>query len=98
MLNSMGVDVYENPHAERVNGIIKNDYLIPYQPKNYDELEKMLTKAVNLYNTIRPHKSLKRLAPHVFEKLINTGLLTKTWVIDKKKKVTKKEKVNISII
>lgn len=98
MLNSMGVDVYDNPHAERVNGIIKNDYLIPYQPKNFEELGKMLIKAVNLYNTSRPHKSLGRLAPEVFEMLIDTGLLTKTWVINKKKKVTKKEKVNISII
>jgi transposase InsO family protein len=98
MQNSMGVDVYENPHAERVNGIIKNDYLYPYQPKNFEGLEKMLIKAVTLYNTARPHKSLGRLAPEVFEMLIGKGLLTKTWVINKKKKVTKKEKVNISII
>lgn len=98
MRNSMGIEVFDNPHAERVNGIIKNDYLRPYQPKNFIELEKMLIKAVNLYNTARPHKSLRRMAPAVFEELINRGLLTKTWVINKKKKVTKKEKVNISII
>ena len=98
MCNSMGVDVYENPHAERVNGTIKNDYLKPYQPKNFNELETMLKKVVNLYNTVRPHKSLGRMAPYMFEDLINRGLLTKTWVVNKKKKVTKKEKVNINII
>jgi len=98
MRNSMGKNVFENPHAERVNGTIKNDYLIPYLPKNFEELGKMLTKVVNLYNTFRPHKSLKKLAPYVFENMINRGLLTKTWIINKKKKVVKKEKVNINII
>lgn len=96
--NSMGKNVFENPHAERINGTIKNDYLILYQPKNFEELEKMLAKAVNLYNTFRPHKSLKRLAPMKFESMIKEGLLTKIWVINKKKKVVKKEKVNINII
>lgn len=97
MLNSMGKTAYENPHAERINGIIKNDYLIPYQPKTFSELEKMLTKAVNLYNNERPHKSLNRLSPNEFEYRVSNGLLTKRWVINKKKKVSKKEKVNISI-
>jgi len=32
-----------------------------------------------------------------FEYLIDEGLLTKTWIINKKKKVGKKEKVNIYI-
>lgn len=98
MLNSMGKSAYENPHAERINGIIKNDYLVPYQPQNFAELEKMLTKAVHLYNTQRPHKSLNRLSPFEFEYRVAKGLLTKTWLINKKKKVSKKEKVNISII
>lgn len=98
MLNSMGRSAYENPHAERINGIIKNYYLIPYQPKDFKELKNMLTKAVYLYNTQRPHKALNRLSPLEFEYRIAKGLLTKTWIINKKKKVTKKEKVNISII
>ena len=98
MLNSMGKSAYENPHAERINGIIKNDYLIPYQPKDFKALEEMLIKAIYLYNTQRPHKALNRLSPMEFEYKIAKGLLTKTWIINKKKKVTKKEKVNISII
>lgn len=97
MRNSMGKSAYDNPHAERVNGIIKNDYLAYYQPQDFKELDKMLTKAVHLYNTQRPHRSLNRLSPATFEKRINDGLLTITWVINKKKKVTKKEKVNIII-
>ncbi len=95
--NSMGKTAYENPIAERINGTIKNDYLIPYHPKDNIELNKMLIKAVYLYNNDRPHKSLGGHSPREFIELINKGLLTKTWVVNKKKKVSKKEKVNISI-
>jgi putative transposase len=97
MKNSMGETVYDNPHAERVNGTIKNDYLKHYCPENFDDLQKKLTKAVDLYNNQRPHKSLSRLSPTAFEQLIIAGLLTKTWVVNKRKKEAKKEKVNISI-
>ena len=57
----------------------------------------MLIKAVNLYNQDRPHQSLNGHSPQEFEELIAKGILTKTWVINKKKKVSKKEKVNICI-
>ena len=95
--NSMGKTAYENPHAERINGTIKNYYLIPWGPQNRQELTKMLTKAVYLYNNERPHKMLGRRSPQKFIQLVNKGLLTKTWVVNKKKKVSKKEKVNIYI-
>jgi putative transposase len=95
--NSMGKSAYENPHAERVNGTIKNDYLVHYQPQNFQELQRLLTKAVHLYNTQRPHSSLTRLSPDVFETRTAEGLLTRIWVINKRKKVAKKEKVNITI-
>jgi len=95
--NSMGKTVYENPHAERINGTIKNDYLIPYQPKDFNELKKMLIKVVNLYNQYRPHQTLMGYSPQEFKDLISVGILTKRWIINKKKKVSKKEKVNITI-
>jgi len=57
----------------------------------------MLIKAVNLYNGDKPHSSLNGLSPQEFYTQIRKGLLTKTWVINKKKKVSKKEKVNITI-
>jgi putative transposase len=95
--NSMGKTAYENPHAERVNGTIKNDYLIPYAPENYSQLVILLTKAVNMYNQHRPHHSLGGHTPKEFGELTGKKLLTKIWVINKRKKVTKKEKVNIII-
>jgi transposase InsO family protein len=67
MLNSMTEEkVYENSHAERLNGTIKNNYLYPYNPKNLASLRKMLNKAVYMYNTGKPHCALGKLTPSSF--------------------------------
>lgn len=67
MRNSMGVTAYENPHAERLNGTIKNAYLYPYDPKDFMGLKNMLQKAVRMYNTQKPHKALNGISPLQFE-------------------------------
>jgi transposase InsO family protein len=67
MINSMTEEkVYENSHAERLNGIIKNNYLYPYGPTNMASLKKLLDKAVLMYNTEKPHKALGKLTPKEF--------------------------------
>jgi len=64
MCNSMTQEkVNENAHAERLNGIIKNDYLYPYHPKTRIELKKRLEKAIWMYNNEKPHSSLNDLTP-----------------------------------
>jgi hypothetical protein len=59
---------YENPYAERINGTIKNQYLKGYNPQSFSELITMVQRAVGNYNHIRPHKSLNKLTPAVYEK------------------------------
>lgn len=89
--NSMCESVYENAHAERINGTIKNDYLIHYGPQDYSQLIRMTTKAVMKYNSERPHQSLGNMSPDQFEK----SLLNRDKVIhsgSKRKKEAKKEK------
>jgi transposase InsO family protein len=72
MINSMTEEkVYENSHAERLNGIIKNNYLYPYGPTNIISLRKMLDKAVLMYNTGKPHKALGKLTPKEFRSTID---------------------------
>jgi putative transposase len=72
MINSMTEEkVYENSHAERLNGIIKNNYLYPYSPTNMKSLKKLLDKAVLMYNTEKPHKALGKLSPKEFKKTID---------------------------
>lgn len=70
MRNSMCESVYENAHAERINGIIKNDYLVYYGPLNYNQLINMTTKAVMKYNYERPHQSLGNVSPDQYEKAL----------------------------
>jgi transposase InsO family protein len=72
MINSMTEEkVYENSHAERLNGIIKNNYLYPYGPTNMNSLKKLLDKAVMMYNTGKPHKALGKQTPSKFRSTID---------------------------
>jgi len=67
---SMCKNVYENTHIERVNGIIKNEYLVHQSIKTYSELKRKLDKAVRLYNYERPHWNLGLMNPIEYEKKI----------------------------
>jgi len=49
---------YDNAIAERVNGILKNEYLLDYEFANYEQAVKATREAVYLYNYERPHWSL----------------------------------------
>ena len=63
---SMCNSVFENTAMERLNGIIKNDYLIHWYPKSYQQLKSLLKKAVRNYN-LCPHGELKMNSPEEFE-------------------------------
>jgi putative transposase len=64
MRNSMTQEgVYENAHSERLNGIIKNDYLYPYHPNDRPALKMATKKAIWMYNNEKPHSSLNDLTP-----------------------------------
>lgn len=69
MINSMCEYPWENGKAERINGIIKNNYLNHRKINNYDELKKEVDRSVQLYNQHKPHIGLKRLSPIKFENL-----------------------------
>ena len=64
MVNSMTEEkVYDNAHAERLNGVMKNNYLYPYGPTNLRSLKKSMKKAVWMYNNEKPHSALKGSTP-----------------------------------
>jgi putative transposase len=56
-------DPRDNAIAERVNGILKNEYLIHYKIDTIEQAKLALTEAVNLYNNERPHLSVNYLTP-----------------------------------
>lgn len=66
--NSMCKYAWENGKAERVNGVIKNNYLIHRSIKNFEQLVKEVDRSVLLYNTEKPNIALGRIAPVMFEK------------------------------
>lgn len=54
---------YENAVAERVNGILKDEYMLDSLFENQKMAEKAVNQAIETYNTRRPHWSLKLLTP-----------------------------------
>ena len=57
-------DPLENAIAERVNGIIKEEYLQDYKVKNIKEAKQVLAFVVKLYNEERPHNSISNNVPN----------------------------------
>ncbi len=87
IINSMAESVYENAHAERINGIIKNEYLKPWNPQDFSQLWTKLKQAVHNYNHLRPHRSLKLRTPAD----VHFGYQQKPGLLTKKKEAKKKE-------
>jgi len=54
---------YENAMAERVNGILKDEYLLDNTFLDFSQAEKACNEAIRLYNTRRPHMSLNYKTP-----------------------------------
>jgi len=56
-------DPYENAVAERVNGILKNEWLYEMRLKNKSQTSQILDQIIALYNENRPHLSLNYQTP-----------------------------------
>jgi putative transposase len=67
--SSMGKECYENPNAEKLNDIIKNHYLIPWDVNSLPQLVKRTPEAIFNYNNEKPHEALQLLCPVEFEKI-----------------------------
>jgi len=56
-------DPYENAIAERINGILKQEFGIARNIKNIDLKKQLIKSAVSIYNNFRPHLSNHMLTP-----------------------------------
>lgn len=73
-INSMCEYPWDNGKAERLNGVIKNNYLRHRTMDSFADLVREVDRSVYLYNHEKPHKSLKRVSPICFENsYIETG-------------------------
>ncbi|MBU9185980.1 IS3 family transposase [Burkholderia multivorans] len=57
-----GYDCYQNALAERVNGILKGEFLLQ-RPADLEQATKMVEQSVRTYNHERPHAALKYKTP-----------------------------------
>jgi len=56
-------DPYENAVAERINGILKQEFIIDTYHADLDVMRKIVKEAVDTYNNQRPHYSNHMLTP-----------------------------------
>ncbi|MDQ3191851.1 MAG: IS3 family transposase [Bacteroidota bacterium] len=72
-------DPRENAVAERVNGIIKDEYLHNYDVTSFKEAQELLKSVVGLYNNARPHMSIGNLKPNQVHNSIEPIKTKKLW-------------------
>ena len=70
-------DPYENAIAERVNGILKGDFLLEKAFASFEDAAAAVKQAVEKYNHIRPHESCDNLTP--VQAHDQNGFLAKRW-------------------
>ena len=70
-------DPKENAIAERVNGILKTEFLNHYVFQDIGQVREAVEQAVEFYNTQRPHRSLDMLTPK--EAAEKQGEIKKRW-------------------
>lgn len=62
-----GYDCYQNALAERVNGILKQEFLL-YRCKTFEDLKVLVAESIDTYNRLRPHLSLGMKTPEAVHK------------------------------
>lgn len=68
-----GYDCYQNALAERVNGILKMEFLL-HRPADLAQASRMVQQAVQIYNQERPHLSLELKTPDEVHRASLAGL------------------------
>ncbi len=56
-------DPYENAVAERVNGILKDEWIDREQYDDFMQAKDRMDEIIHTYNTFRPHLSYSMLTP-----------------------------------
>ena len=76
-------DPYENAIAERVNGILKTEWLYDMDLNGLADATKAGCSIIKIYNTQRPHTSVEMLTPCQAHQ--RTGTLQRLWKTYKRK-------------
>ncbi|QHI21957.1 hypothetical protein Ahae5227_02655 [Acinetobacter haemolyticus] len=69
-----GGDCYQNALAERINGILKQEFLTT-RCKTMKELDHLISESIVIYNCYRPHLSLNMITPNQMYEKAKTELI-----------------------
>lgn len=69
-----GYDCYQNALAERINGILKQEFLTT-RCSSMKELDQLIAESILIYNCYRPHLSLNMLTPNQMDEQGKTELI-----------------------
>ena len=61
-------DPYANAVAERVNGILKDEFMLERYQVDMQTMKKLVKDSIKIYNTMRPHYSCFMLTPEEMHK------------------------------
>ena len=75
-------DPLENPVAERINGILKHEYITHYVLVDLKHAEELIADIINRYNKLRPHESINMMTPE--EAHHCQAVIIKSWSRKKK--------------
>jgi putative transposase len=67
-----GYDCYQNALAERINGILKSEFLLT-RPADLAQARRMVAESIQIYNNERPHLSLKMKTPDAVHRASMAG-------------------------
>ena len=77
-------DPLENAIAERVNGVLKSEWIYDLKLKTKQMARRELGRIINIYNTYRPHTSVNMMTPEMAHNQV--GELKRLWKNYYKKK------------
>lgn len=82
-------DPYQNAIAERINGILKEEFGLNKIFETIEKANQAVRNGVELYNSKRPHNSLNYLTPNQAHQL--TGIIKRNWKNYKKACITNQD-------
>jgi putative transposase len=77
-------DPYENAVAERVNGILKDEFNLGELPGEMQDIRRQAKQSINIYNSLRPHMSCELLT--LLQMHAQDKIKIKTWRNEKASK------------
>jgi len=80
-------DPLENAIAERINGILKDEWIHHTHYNTKADARAHLNEIIPIYNNIRPHSSCDMLTPE--KSYLTSGILKKRWKTYPRRKLTK---------